>query len=70
MRGRFVVREASELITYDRYEDIPETFDNLIEFAPEYPEPPHTQEQHDYIETFVPKLNELLSRERRYARRN
>jgi hypothetical protein len=70
MIGKFTIRESNQIIVYEKYEDIPQVFDNIIEFSPEYPEPPHTQEQHDYIETFVPKLHELLSRERRNASRN
>ena len=41
-----------ELITYDKYEDIPETFDHVIKFLPDNPEPEgddgnHTEEQHE-----------------------
>jgi hypothetical protein len=70
MRGKFTIRMDKKIHVFENYEDIPETFDNVIEFLPEYPEPPHTEEQHDYIETFVPKLRELLKRERNYAGRN
>lgn len=70
MKGKFTIRDGNELHVFENFEDIPESFDNLIEFTPEYPKPPHTEEQHDYIETFVPKLRELLKRERGYARHN
>ena len=41
-----------KLVTYDRYEDIPETFDHVIKFLPDNPEPEgedgnHTEEQHE-----------------------
>ena len=70
MKGKFTIREGKKLIVYDNFEDIPESFDNLIAFLPEYPEPPHTEEQHELIDSFVPKLRELLTREKNYASRN
>lgn len=70
MRGKFTIRIDKKIHVFENYDDIPETFDNVIEFLPEYPEPPHTEEQHDYIETFSPKLKELLKRERKYASSN
>ena len=40
-----------ELVTYDKYEDIPETFNHVIKFLPDSLEPSgedgnHTDEQH------------------------
>lgn len=70
MKGRFVIREGKQLLTYSTFDEIPLIFDNLIEFKPEFPLPPHTEEQHEYINTFGPKLNELLKRERSNARNN
>lgn len=70
MKGRFVIRDGNQLFIYNNSEDIPQVFDNLIEFIPDYPPPPHTEEQHEYINTFGPKLNELLKRERSNARNN
>lgn len=70
MKGKFTIREGGDLIVYDEYNDIPLIFDNVIEFLPDYPEPPHTEEQHDEIETYVDKLHDLLKRERRDASRN
>ena len=70
MKGKFTIRIGKKIHVFENYDDIPETFDNVIEFLPECPEPPHTQEQHDYIETFSLKLKELLKRERGYASSN
>jgi hypothetical protein len=68
MPHEFVVLIGKELKTYTRYEDIPEEFDNVIRFIPEVPEPPHTQEQHEEIESWNKKLQLLMEKE--YARSN
>ena len=48
---------------YQNFEDIPESFENVITFSPEVPPPPHTEEQHEEIESWGDKLKELMSRE-------
>jgi hypothetical protein len=35
----------------------------VISFKPEYPSSPHSEEDHEYIETFDSKLKELMKRE-------
>jgi hypothetical protein len=65
MKGEFIVLIGTELHKFDNYEDIPEEFDNVIKFNPDYPPEPHSEEDHELLETYVPKLHELLSRERR-----
>ena len=64
MPHRFVVRVGSELQTFTRYEDIPAEFDHLIEFLPEIPPPPHTDQQHEEIEAWQPRFEQLMERER------
>ena len=49
-----------ELVTYTNYDDIPDTIDHVIKFNPDWPESPHTQEDHDYMETFNNKLQRLM----------
>jgi len=68
MPHEFVVLIGKALKTYTRYEDIPEEFDNVIRFMPEVPEPPHTQEQHEEVESWNKKLQMLMEKE--YARSN
>lgn len=63
MSHKFVILKNSVLETYDKYEDIPESFDNVIEFIPEIPEGPHTHEEHDIIDKWNNKLKELMKRE-------
>jgi hypothetical protein len=58
-----------ELITYDKYEDIPETFDHVIKFLPDNPEPEgddgnHTEEQHKAMAVWNVRLQELMEKER------
>ena len=68
MPHEFVLLVEKQLKTYTKYEDIPEIFDNVIKFIPEIPEPPHTQEQHEEIESWNKKLQILMEKE--YARSN
>jgi hypothetical protein len=63
MAHEFLILLNGELVTYTKYEDIPETFDNLIRFVPEIPEPPHTHDQHEEIDSWNYKLKELMKRE-------
>ena len=63
MANTFTILIGLEQFTYERMEDVPESFDYLIKFDPEYPEPPHTDEQHAYIASFPMMMQELVSRE-------
>lgn len=63
MPHEFVVLLNGKIETFQRYEDIPEKFDNLIKFVPEIPEPPHSHEQHEEMDVWNEKLKELLKRE-------
>ena len=64
MAHKFVILNDGELTTYKNYNDIPESFDNVIEFIPEIPPEPHTEEQHEEIGEWNNKLKELMKRER------
>ena len=70
MNGTFIIREKNELVSYTKYEDIPLEFDHVIKFEPDFPEEPHTDEDHEYMETFNDKLQELMKRERTNASSN
>ena len=57
-----------ELITFDNYEDIPKEFDHVIKFIPDLPEPEgedgnHTDEQHEELEKWNGRLQELMEKE-------
>ena len=61
---RFVVLRDGREEVYTEYELIPSDFDNVIEFLPEIPPGPHTQEQHDEIDSWNDKLQKLMEIER------
>lgn len=63
MAHEFVILRNKVLESYNKYEDIPDTFENLIKFIPEIPDGPHTHEQHEEIDSWNDKLKELLKRE-------
>ena len=63
MKGEFVIKVGSKLVTYNNYDDIPMVFDNLISFKPDALEPPHSEEDHKEMETYNTKLQELMKRE-------
>ena len=62
MNHIFDVIIAGKFYRYSRYEDIPERIDQVVRFAPEIPPGPHTQEQHDEIESWLTKFEQLLER--------
>jgi hypothetical protein len=66
MKGEFVVLIDGILHTYTNYEDIPDTFDNLIKFKPTPLEYPHTEHQHEEMNDWNDKLQKLMKKE--YAR--
>jgi len=63
MEGEFKVRINNRIFTYNNTNDIPNEIGAVISFKPDYPEPPHTEEQHNYISTFESKLKQLMERE-------
>ena len=64
MKGEYVIKINGELITYIDYDDIPNTFDHVIKFNPDWPESPHTQEDHDMMAVFNDKLQVLMEIEK------
>ena len=70
MAHEFIVLHQGVLKTYDRYEDIPDDFENVIKFMPEIPDGPHTREQHEEIEQWNIKFQCLMEKEKRNASSN
>ena len=62
-----MIMHGNTLAEYDLYEDIPDDFDHVIEFLPEIPPGPHTQEQHEEIDSWTDKFLRLMEIE--HARR-
>tara|TARA_B100000575_G_scaffold96177_1_gene76621 strand:- start:3458 stop:3655 length:198 start_codon:yes stop_codon:yes gene_type:complete len=65
MAHQFAILIDGKVQVFDNYDDIPETFENVIRFEPEVPPEPHTEEQHHEIEQWNDKLQQLLKRETR-----
>jgi hypothetical protein len=52
--------KGTELFVYDQYKDIPNDLDHVIEFLPEIPPEPHTNEEHDEIEQWHGRFLKLM----------
>ena len=65
MAHLFLIRDGMKYLQFTKYEDIPESFDNVIRFEPEIPPEPHTEEQHKYYDSFNLVFQELLKREKK-----
>ena len=59
---------GNALAEYDRYEDIPDDFDHVIVFLPEIPPGPHTDRQHEEIDSWHDKFLKLMEIERARSR--
>ena len=64
---KFIVN--GELVSYDRYEDIPDEFEHVIKFLPDVPEPEgkdgnHTNDQHADMAKWNGRLQQLMEKER------
>jgi hypothetical protein len=62
--GEFIFIVNGELVKFTDYNDIPTEFDHVIKFAPDIPDGPHTPEEHDLIETWNVKFQQLMEIER------
>ena len=63
MDGKFLIKMGSEVLHFDHYDDIPKEIGAVISFKPNFPTPPHTEEEHKLIETLNGKLKQLMERE-------
>ena len=70
MSHEFVILVNGKLITYTKYEDIPDVFDNLIKFKPKQLDMPHTHEEHEEMDSLNQKLQNLMERERASRNKN
>lgn len=64
MTHRFVIMRRGRLETYQEFDSIPRDLDHIIEFAPEIPPGPHTDEQHEEIDQWNDRLQQLMEIER------
>ena len=68
MGHRFVIMRGNRLAEFDRYEDIPDDFDHVIEFLPEIPPGPHTDQQHEEIDQWHDRFLRLMEIEHARSR--
>ena len=52
------------ILEYSNYDVIHQRLDNVINVEPTPPEPPHTEEEHEEMDTYNDKLKELMKREK------
>jgi len=64
MKGIFVLIVDGELKTFTDYRDIPEDFDHVIKFIPDVPPGPHSHEQHEEMDKWTDRLQQLMAKER------
>ena len=59
---KFIIN--GELVTFDKYEDVPDEFEHVIKFLPDIIPEPHTEEQHEEMAQWNTRLQELMEKER------
>lgn len=64
MAHEFLIMVDGVIKKYTNFSQIPEIIDHVIKFSPEYPGPPHTDQQHLELESWTQRLQELVQRER------
>jgi hypothetical protein len=57
--GEFVIKRNGKLERYNKFDDIPSSFEHLISFKPDYPPEPHTEEQHNQMSKFDNYLKDV-----------
>lgn len=70
MAHEFIIKRNGILETYVNFEDIPLDFEHVIKFLPNIPDGPHTEEEHEQIDAWNSKLQQLLEIEKKNASSN
>ena len=68
--AEFTVMKAGKLLTYTNYADIPAELDCVIKFVPDVAGGPHTEDEHDLIDSWNDKLQRLMEIERARSRQS
>ena len=63
MTGKFKIFRNGKVESYTNYNEIPETFEHVIQCEFDVPEPPHTEEEHELMHSFQHLLKDLVKRE-------
>jgi hypothetical protein len=64
----FVIIRRGILETYNNYEEIPQDLDHIIKFLPYIPDGPHSDDQHEEIDSWNYKLQRLVELEKTNAK--
>lgn len=64
MKGIFEVVIDGCICQFTDYNDIPSTFTHVVRFEPEIPASPHTEAEHELIESYHEKFQSLMEIER------
>ena len=70
MKGEYVIIKDGERGVYSDWNDIQDDFDHVISFLPDWPQGPHTEDEHAIMATFNGKLQELMEIERARSNQN
>jgi hypothetical protein len=62
--AEFQFKVNGELVTCDKYEDIPDEFDHVIKFLPDPIPEDHTEDDHAEMAKWNTRLQELMEKER------
>ena len=65
--AEFVFKVGKELVTITNWDDVVamgEEFDHVIKFLPDVPPEPHTEKEHEEIQEWNNKFQELMEKER------
>lgn len=68
MKGIFEVIIDGQVCQFTDYDDIPESFSRVIRFEPEIPPSPHTEAEHQLIESYHEMFQRLMEIERHASR--
>jgi hypothetical protein len=68
--AEFTIMRAGKLLTYTNYADIPADFDHVIKFVPDIPAGPHTEDEHEQINAWNDRLQQLMEIERARSRQS
>ena len=64
LAGRFVILDRGEIHTFTRVSEIPAEIDTVIEFLPDIPPGPHTDEEHEFIDAIPEAFQAIMRRSR------
>jgi hypothetical protein len=53
--GHYEILIDGNIVTFKHWNEIPEEFEEIISFLPEIPPAPHTEKEHEFIES-IPNI--------------